>query len=222
MSASNSDLSEELGALSNRFADLGECLLTTARRLYAPGVLPPDDVLAAISECRRDFFLLRDRAAELARGLPVDCPSLSNLASLDDVSRLLDQVAEAEIGQSKHEEMRQRALSVLDRILCLRHSAATDFAPLRECHDQAWRLRAGIVASNWLRPHADLDSLADGGHPFTDLLSVVENGDELSDEAWVTMHENVSEAFGAEIAAAAVRNKLSLSTNLRAEASGRV
>ena len=63
-----------------------------------------------------------------------------------------------------------------------------------------------------MNPHGDADKLAEGEHHFADLLSLIEDRDELSDELWASLHDNVTRAFGKALAAAAARSKLVLPT----------
>ena len=122
MSQSSSLLSQELAGMSDQFSEIGERLLSAARQLHAPGTPPSDDLLDALTACRREFVSLCDRARALAGSLLVSCPPAEQLVSLQDVTGLLDQVAEAEIHQSQSEELRRRSLSVLGRVLSLSHA----------------------------------------------------------------------------------------------------
>jgi hypothetical protein len=208
MSQSSSHLSEELAALSDRFSELGEQLLGSARQLHAPGVPPADDLVEALGGCRRDFAALRDRARGLAGDLLVACPPDEQLNSLRDLTGLLDRVAEAEVRRSKTEEVRRRALSVLERVLALSHTSEADFAPLREAQDRARGLHESIATAAWSSPHPDSHRLAEGDHHFADLLTLIEDRDKLSDDLWATLHDSVGGAFGKSLAAAAARSKL--------------
>ena len=210
MSQSSSHLSHELAALSDRFSELGERLLSVARQLHAPGLPPGEDLLVSLGDCRRDFGSLRERAVELAGSLHVEVPSDDRLNSLSDLTGLLDHVAEAEIHQSKSEEVRRRAVSVLDRVLMLAHIGDPDFAPLHEVHAKARELHSAVLSASWLEPHSEADRLAEGDHHFADLLTLIQDRDELSDELWATLHENVGQAFGKSLAAAAARSKLTI------------
>ena len=95
----------------------------------------------------------------------------------------------------------------------LNHSGDPDFAPLRECQDRARELRYGISEGNWSSLPAETERLAEGQHHFADLLALIEDRDELSDDLWATLHESVGQAFGKPLAAAAARSKLVLPAN---------
>ena len=88
----------------------------------------------------------------------------------EDGAQLL--VAEAEIRQSKGEETRRRALTVLDRVLILSHTGEGDFPPLRECQEKARALRQGIEQRSWLELPEEAGQLAEGEHVFANLLAL--------------------------------------------------
>jgi hypothetical protein len=208
MSQSSSQLSQELAAMSDRFSELGERMLTAARQLHAPGTPPAEDLLEAVGTCRREFSSLRDRTRELAESFLLEPPPADQIKSLQDVTGLLDHVAQAEIFRVKTEVQRQRAVAILDRILLLSHRTTPDFPALRECHEKAQGLRALVSEAHWSSLHPETERLADGDHHFANLLTLIENPDDLSDEMWADLHEDVSRVFGRQLAAAAARTNL--------------
>jgi tetratricopeptide (TPR) repeat protein len=220
MSQSSSLLSHELAGMSDRFSELSERLLAAARQLHAPGTPLPDDLLEALNASRNAFLSLRDRAHELAGTLELPCPPTGELKNLADLTTLLEQAAEAEIHQSTSEELRRRALSVLDRVLVLSHVSDPDFTPLRQVHDKARDLRVEIAEGSSSTLPADAKRIAEGEHEFVDLLALIFDRDELPDEIWAAIHEKVSQSFGTAIAAAAARSKLVLPANPDGHAAG--
>ena len=156
---------------------------------------------------------MRDRARELAARFDIHAPEEDHLDNLQAVTGLLEQVAEAEIRRSRGEDTKRRAVAVLDRVLTLSHTSGNDFDPLRQVHEQAHALRGSISEGGWSNVHSDAEKLAEGEHHFADLLSLIEDRDELSDELWASLHDNVTRAFGKALAAAAARSKLVLPAN---------
>ena len=213
MTQSSSHLSTELAALSDRFSELGERLLAAARQLHAPGVPPAEELIEAVSASRHEFTSLRERALGLAGTLDIHAPSPEHLNSLQAVTGLLDQVAEAELRKSKGEDTKRRAVAVLERVLTLSYAGGAEFEPLHQAHEQARSLRGQIAEGGWGNLHGDAEKLAEGEHHFADLLSLIEDRDELSDDTWATLHESVTRAFGKSLAAAAARSKLVLPAN---------
>jgi hypothetical protein len=210
LSMSSNDLSHELVVLTDVFADLSERLIEAAHHLQTPGLPPSDALVAELSSCRREFTNLRDRTLTLGHSLEVDCPTVENLASLEDLTTLLNEIAETELRQSRSEEMRRRSLSVLDRVLVLRHAVDGEFSPLHACQETARTLHGAIANVPWRALPAEAEPLAEGGHAMTHLLTLVEDGDELSDDVWAELHESVGAAFGKSLATAAARARLVL------------
>lgn len=213
MNQSSSDLSQELSELSDRFSTLGEKLLAAARQLHAPGTPPSEDLLETIGGCRRDFLEFRQKATGLADEFDVPTPQIEAMNSLQDISTLLDSIAEVELHQSKNEELRRRGISVLDRVLAIQHSTSGEFAPLRECQDLARALRQTLEQSAWKELPAEVEQLTEGEHHFAHLLSLIEDHDDLGDDLWASHHESVSQHFGKPLAAAAARSKLTIPQN---------
>jgi len=210
MSMSSNDLSHELVVLTDVFTDLSERLMEAARQLQTPGLPPLDALVAELSSCRREFINLRDRTLTLGQSLEVACPPVENLANLEDLTTLLNEIAETELRQSRSEEMRRRSLSVLDRVLVLRHTADVGFSPLCACQESARALHGAIANVPWRALPAEAEPLAEGEHAMTHLLTLVEDGDELSDDLWAQLHESVGAAFGKSLATAAARARLVL------------
>ena len=213
MNQTSSDLSQELSDLSDRFSTLGEKLLAAARQLHAPGAPPSDELIETIGSCRRDFVEFRERTRGLARSLDVHSTQLDSMNSLQDVSNVLDAIAEVELHQSKNEEVRRRGMSVLDRVMAIQYSGGNEFAPLRECQDHARTLRQSLENANWKALPAEVERLTEGEHQFSHLLSLIEDHEDLGDDLWASHHESVSQHFGKPLAAAAARSKLTIPQN---------
>ena len=135
---------------------------------------------------------------------------MEDLANLEDLTTLLNEIADSELRQSRGEEMRRRSLSVLERVLLLTHAADARFSPLHDCQETARGLQGSIADRHWNELPAEVDPLAEGEHAMAHLLTLVENSDDLSDDLWAELHESVSAAFGKSLAAAAARTRLVL------------
>src|SRR5206468_3601180 len=95
-------------------------------------------------------------------------------------------------------------------------SSDPDFAPLHDCQDKARELRYGISEKPWTELPEEAERLAEGRHHFADLLSLIEDRDDLHDDRWATLHESIGQNFGKALAAAAARSKLVLPTQVAA------
>ncbi|AGA29100.1 hypothetical protein [Singulisphaera acidiphila] len=208
MTQSSNDLSQEVSKISDLFSSLSERLLGAARQLHSPGSPPPEGLIEELGQARREFVGLRDRTRERAEALHVALPSSETLDTVQGLTAVLDLVAESEVRQSKAEESRRRALSVLDRVLNLTHSADHEFAPLRDCQNQARTLRETIADGPWTVLPPETEPLSEGEHPFASLLTLVEDRDVLNDDLWGSLHDTIGSTFGRSLAAAAARSKL--------------
>jgi tetratricopeptide (TPR) repeat protein len=202
------DLGDELTALGIAFAEASEGLLQEASRLQDPG-LPPDLlVLAAASACHRKFMALRSRVHRLAEHLGVRTPPVEHLASLHDLAALLEAVGREEAVCAEREQVRRRALDLLDHVLGLT-SPTEDLGPaLVESHAQARVLRDAVTAARASELPADADRLVAGAHPLAALAALADDREDLTEEAWADRFEGVSIAFGRPLAVAAARGRL--------------
>ena len=211
MSESNSnDLSQELAAMSDVFADLGERLLGAARQIHSPGTPPPNNLLEELASTRSAFEGLRDRVRGLGESLEVACPPPESLDTLQGLNALTDEIAAAEIRRDKAEELRRASIGILERVLRLTHASSPEFGPLRERQEHARGLHESLANAPWSNLPEEAHRLSEGDHPFAKLVVLVEQHDELEDEHWGYLHEAVGEAFGKALAAAAARSKLVL------------
>jgi hypothetical protein len=210
MTYSSNDLSQELLEISDIFSNLGERLLGAARQLHAPGAPPPQGLIDELGHARREYLGLRDRTMERAEALHVTLPSAETLDTVQGLTALLDLVAESEIRQAKAEETRRRAVSVLDRVLSLQHSGEGEFAPLRDCQNQARTVRDAVLDGSWTALPPETEPLSEGNHPFANLLALVEDREVLNDDLWASLHDTIGATFGKSLAAAAARATLVL------------
>lgn len=206
-----SEFAQELATMSDQFSDLGERLLTAARQLHSPGSPPLESLINDLSASRQGFNEFRDRIRDHAQHLGLEIPAHDSLETLQSLSTLIDEATEVEIGRVRGEEIRRRALSVLDRATYLVHRSSSEFAPLNECVDRARQLRQRIAESDWSQLPEEAESLGDGDHPLAHLLILVENRDDLNDDHWALLHDSVGNSYGKPLAAAAARSKLDVS-----------
>jgi len=209
MTQDSSDLTQEVLRISGQFTQLGERLLGAARHLHSPGTPPPEELIAELEQARTDFVELRQRAVERASELSLGLPPAETLETVQGLTALVDLVAESEVLQGQAEESRRRALSGLDRILTLRYTGG-EFQPLTDCQRQAQLLRDSIAQSSWNALPEEADALSEGGHPFSNLLALVNDREVLNDDLWASYHDTIGATFGKALAAAAARSKLVL------------
>ena len=201
------ELAHEVVGLAEQIKQLGNHSGPVAVMDLRSGSPVQTTALDEMSACRRLLASLREKAKRLAGPQP---PLSLNAENLHEVAAFLDEVQEAKSRQVAREEIRRRALTVLDQILALGHVGDVDFTPLMECQEHARLLRGGIALAPWANLPSQASTLSSGEHALTQLLSLVVQFEALSDEEWASQHEFVRDTIGPEIATAASRRRLRL------------
>ena len=210
MNPAHEDLARRLAALRARFADLGRRSAEASRNLAATAP-PAASLIEELRTARQGFAELR--IAVLAQtGALKPAPASDSLRSVGDLEPVLRAIVEADalsIRKAAWEEARQNTLKLLDVVLALVHEEDPAFAALVGCQDKARELRAGVTA---LAPD-DFDretkTLGARVAPYGDLLALVEGWNALDDDRCALLQDAIAQAFGRQLALAALRGKLS-------------
>ena len=209
-------LFQHLTSLTEGFSQLSTRLAQVAQALQDPGKPPAESLVAALVASRRDFADLCARGLALAASLAVSpLPTREALASLSDLKSLLQTAAQAEEKKAAIEDLRQRALAALDRVLSMSHRDHIAFAPLLECQAKAGALRLAVAEALWSELHPATEALAKGEDPFSDLLTFVDRQGELDDDHWALLQNSVERSFSKPLAIAASRGKHGKKTSSR-------
>ena len=212
------DLHRQLTSLKEDFFNLGTHLGSVSEYLLDSGAPPPKDLIEAMVTARSDFDMFRIRALSEAQSLELQSiPELDDISSLKALESLLRSVANAEEAKKEAEQIREHALTILDRAFTIDHCDNGNFAPLVEIQKKARELRDAVSDSRWTDLHPDTQVLADGDHPFSALLTLVELQQELDDDQWTRLQESVAQSFGKPMSVAAARGKLFLAEMAAAE-----
>ncbi len=205
------DLMKDLDSITQSFTQLSQRLSEVAGQIRTQGIPPAEGLVEELTASRRNFTELRDRAIELA-GLLVAVPAKApeEISSIKELEALLQLVTKAQTKKASDDKMRERALTVLERILSLTHRELQEFAPLIECQAKARELRNTLLALSGPDLHPDMTALAQGRHPCAELLTLVEGHDDLDDDLWLLLKHAVAEGFGKSLALSAARGKLLL------------
>jgi hypothetical protein len=214
MEPSQTDLLQEFSQMTRTFEQLSRRLTDVAEQVRTAGILPSDAIIEEITNSRRSFVELRNRALELV-GLFASSPTkpAEDIDTMKDLEALLQLVVEAQRKKAAEEKARVRALTVLDRILSLIHRERPDFAPLTDAHAKAKLLRDEIRAHRGPDQHPDVLTLSQGRHPLAELLTLVEGYEDLDDDLWLLLKHAVAEHFGKSLALSAARGKLGPAPN---------
>lgn len=97
------------------------------------------------------------------------------------------------------------ALSVIEKVLRIRHRTAESFPALDEFHREVRSIKEQVKAD----PSSSVvGDLVEGTHPYCLLLRFVENFDELDDTEWSDLQSSLKSQFSPAVVAAAGRGRL--------------
>ncbi|HEY7647652.1 MAG TPA: adenylate/guanylate cyclase domain-containing protein [Methylomirabilota bacterium] len=221
------DLQWELNALTERCSQLGAELLDISRAMQGVGSLPPETLGRQIVALRGAFTELRARVSQRAGPAGVAVPATAEgQASLGELEPLVVAVAQAEVGRTTAvrtprtapeddkarvaalEAAVQRAIGVLNRVLGIHHQDDAAFQPLLECQAKASELRLKLSRVVSTSRDYPADRVDEAMLPFADLLTLVLGRENLDDERWMRLEENVGRGFGRQLVIAATRGRL--------------
>jgi hypothetical protein len=209
----SSSLFQTLTAVTEAARRLSEQLVEAANNLQEKGEFPGERLFDDITALRRQFFDLHSQGAALAEALSISSPPpVETSRSLHALQALLQEISKAEEQQTLHDNIRQQALAVLERVRLLRHRDHPDFPPLLECQERAREMREAITTTQWPNVHPATESLANGEDPFSDLLAWIEQQNTLDDDNWAVLQDTVEQFFGKPLAIAVSRGKLFFET----------
>lgn len=208
------ELLRQLAVLADRVSDVGAGLSRATKELQESSTLPSERLVEEIGRVRREFAELRARGLEMAESLPgsrtLTLGEIVSLSALEALLRSGLDVVEVEEKRVATEQVRQRALAVLDGVLAIAHRDEIDFPPLGECQAHARELHRTISEASWFDLPPDTDALAEGKHPCAALLTLVERLETLDNAEWEHLRETVRDSFGRDLAAAASRGQLTI------------
>jgi|GEM_PF-2337634 len=202
---SKEDPARELVALSDLIKQLGDRSGPEALGLLRDGSPVPSSILEEMTGCRRRFTTLREKTKREGGSPP---PMGLSIETLHELAAMLDDFYEADSRQRSREDVRRRALIILDRVLALEHVGRLDFPPLLECQEGAKVLRGAIALAPWNNLPTQTTTLSTGEHALTQLLTLALDRDALTDREWADRHEFVRDTLGQALASAASRGRL--------------
>lgn len=192
---------QQLTALSERHPALGRRLVQAANNLLNSGTPISESLLAELVKYSRDFNQVRQQLTIETGKIP------TTEISLNDLKQSINH----QVQSASNPTLRQNSLKLLDGILRLAHKDVENYQPLQTLQQQALQLKASISTPN--QPLSETaEELASGQHPFSALLTLVQQQDRLSDTQWVVLEEKVAVAFGKSLAVAISRGKIYQST----------
>ena len=133
-------------------------------------------------------------------------------ASISELRAALVSIREVEGKRRAQDDTRAAALRILEKVQALAHGERRDFEQLKDCQARARDLHLILTEGSSIEIDSDARLLAEGSHPFAQLVLLVERGHELSDDEWQQANDTVSKEMGKALAIAVARNKLFLSS----------
>ena len=106
------------------------------------------------------------------------------------------------------ENVRDEAIVKLDEIGLLSHIDDSGFAPLAECKTAATKLKRQITKCKNPADDPDTQKLISGQHGLSALFILAQEGDQLADDRWTTLHDQLTDALPAILSDAALGRKL--------------
>jgi hypothetical protein len=197
------ELLRKNAALTKRLRELGARGTAAAAALARPGAPPPDELVRALGEAGHEFLALRDDvfAAAAALGLHMPAPeTIDSTRRLDAVLKALLEGLERIEKQAAAQAALAETVAVLDRIASLSHREDPGFSALANCQSRAADVRAALASTGKVDPAATA--------PFASLLTLMDGQQNIDDEQWGALEDQVAAAFGRALAVAATRGKL--------------
>ncbi|MBR8839969.1 MAG: hypothetical protein DSM106950_39720 [Stigonema ocellatum SAG 48.90 = DSM 106950] len=206
MTQKSVDLQLSLSAIKDSIFHISEQLSKANKELQHALILPPAELLEQIVTCRTHFEELRSRVLELAESLGVPTPPPDEMISVKNIETLLQTVAE--IQKAVDDEVQQRALEILDRILLIRYSDHIDFPPLLECQAQARKFHGAVSILQDTNLYPVVEALASGEHPMAKLLTLISERESPNYQRLAELQTAVAQVSGMPLALAALTGKL--------------
>ena len=209
MAQTHQQLFQQLTSLSQSFPNLGTRLSLAATELQKTGTPPSPTLLQELTTYCRDFNYLQDRVLELAPASSKTPPFQRGAGgdislSLQDLENLL------KAGASSTDDIRQKALAILEEIGAIARLDEPNFPPLQSVKAKAQELQQAIANSPPGQLHPEAKALAEGTHPLAAVLTLIQQQQELDDDEWLSIEEKVSTSFGKKLVVAISRGKLTV------------
>jgi hypothetical protein len=194
------NLLQQTESLREVFPDLGGQLGKAARRLELSGRPVSDNLLKGTTDYHEDLLDLFARGLRCAEASKFShLPKTGEIASFADLESFLDTLLEA-----------QCEMMVFERVQAIAHCDNIVLPSLPECQAKARELRLEVLSSEWSTVPSAIQSLTDQKGPYSGLLKIIEEREDLDDTEWASIQEELNGSFGKDLAVAAARGKLTL------------
>ncbi|MBD2296828.1 sigma-70 family RNA polymerase sigma factor [Anabaena sphaerica FACHB-251] len=208
MEINSTNLTEQFASLEQTFHQLSEQLIKAAKALQNPGIPLAEDLILQLNQCQKDFIQLQNITLELAKRSQISSQANTDtISSLTDIKDLIQTITDSENEKLKLEKLRSDALRVLQRVLAISHQIDNDFHPLKDCRVKAQELYK-VISQSQSYENSEIQSLADGNHPFSKLVTLIEVRESADYQRLEELRSTVTQGLGMPLALAALTGGL--------------
>ncbi len=201
-------LQERVATLRSQFSELAAELGALAAAFNEDAPQPDAGLVDRLDGVRAEFRDARVRVLALAASLDLpDIPPAESLGSVRQLEALLAVLSQA-IARNAAARTRATASDLLRQVLRLRHVDRLNFEPLLACQARAESALQHVSSLESVELPEEVKRLAAGEHPFAKLAELADHQADLDDARWEALRAAVSDAFGALLAVAAARGRL--------------
>lgn len=194
----NAGWRERLTHLKAAAGELGDALRDAAQNLLQTGLPVPASTRQRIESFQVQF--------EELRGL------LSRRGRSDGLPDTMSAVEEELLVQERTEFVLER-LNVISRI---QHREQDRFTPWDRCLAESAQWKVRILSSGPDQARRMIDEFLASDSALNALVSLVAEGDQLTDEQWSTLLDTIGASYGREMSTAIARGKLVVLSGARA------
>ena len=191
----------QLSELRAHGCEVTALLRDLSRGLLDDGCPPSAADIELLSRFRAEFEQLQRSVPQSGTSLPRD-EGDSSFTILQD--------------ELESQTLIQATLSKLASVAMIQHAEQPEFAPWQCCLDDGTRLREELLSVPATQARVTAEQFLTPQTPLNAIVTLVADGDGLSDERWTLLLDSVSAAYGREVSTAIARGKLILTSGTRA------
>jgi tetratricopeptide (TPR) repeat protein len=201
-------LHERVEALGLEWTRLSQALSLAAEAMHRQGMPAPESLANDLRNGRARFVALRDDLAQFGEQFGIAGERIRAVPDRAGLAHLLPELKDAQERALRGKLVQHQALTLLDRVLALKHRDQPDFPALRHCQAQVQRWRESIVSAQPFALPEETQALAAGAHPLAALIALTTEYHHLSDDRWTELMDDVHQGFDRPLAVAVGRGKI--------------
>jgi len=170
---------------------------------------------ATLSTQMRDLASRIERLGESARTVSIRHPHLGTrtdtaTSTLDGLREQVGKMRRSGLESASHERRRRAAIRTCGLILSLRTVDETPLLALDVCQSEAarWRHRLTVSHNGAAAPEAEITEFLAGTHPLFGVAKLMEGSEQLDDDSWAALLEQIERHYGRALSTAISRQRL--------------